>query len=156
MLSTIPKMTAPVTDVTRHMNEADLPWAEWGPGIAVKLLRISEETGTYVLMTRFGAGVMLPRHRHLGSVQAYTVSGRWRYLEYDWVATAGSFIYEPPGSTHTLTVEEDDTVVLFTIDGGLILLGPNDEFLMYEDMHIARDRYTFSLGLADLPDGVLR
>jgi 2,4'-dihydroxyacetophenone dioxygenase len=151
-------MAAPVADTTtRHVNsERDLPWANWGPGIDVKLLRVSEETGTYVLMARFGAGVVLPRHRHLGSVSAYTVSGRWRYLEYDWVATEGSFIYEPPGSTHTLTADEE-SVVVFTIDGGLLLLGPNDELLLYEDFSVARERYALALQMAgeDYPAGVL-
>jgi 2,4'-dihydroxyacetophenone dioxygenase len=35
-----------------------------------------------------GAG-MVNRHYHPHQVFAYTISGKWGYLEHDWVATAG-------------------------------------------------------------------
>src|SRR5882672_4826174 len=34
------------------------------------------------------------RHYHPHPVFAYTVSGKWGYLEHDWIATAGDFVYE--------------------------------------------------------------
>src|SRR5262249_39270071 len=43
-----------------------------------------------------GAG-MVNRHYHPHGVFAYTISGKWGYLEHDWVATAGDFVYETPG-----------------------------------------------------------
>lgn len=150
-------MAAPVTDPgTRQVDPDALPWAEWGPGINVKLLRVSDETGSYVLMAKFGADVTLPRHRHFGTVDAYTISGRWRYLEYDWVATTGSYVHEPPGATHTLHTDEE-TVVVFTVNGGLLLLGPNDELLFYEDFATARERYAWALQAQGIeyPEGVL-
>ena len=27
----------------------------------------------------------------------YVIKGSWRYLEHDWVAEEGGFVYEPPG-----------------------------------------------------------
>src|SRR5262249_21511127 len=45
---------------------------------------------------------MVNRHYHPQQVFAYTISGKWGYLEHDWVATAGGFIYEAPGEAHTL------------------------------------------------------
>ena len=33
--------------------------------------------------------------------------GHWRYLEHDWVAKPGTFIYEPAGEAHTLVITED-------------------------------------------------
>src|SRR5215210_3040008 len=117
-----PGMTAPTLEVAAHLNSEEMPWAELAPGIEAKLLRVSEQTGTYVLMNRFAPGTVLPTHRHMGTVHAFTIQGRWRYREYDWVATAGSFAFEPAGATHTLTAEgEEDTVVLFVIEGGLIV-----------------------------------
>jgi len=40
-----------------------------------------------------------------------TFSGSWRYLEYLEVNTAGSYLYEPAGSQHTLHVPASNTEV---------------------------------------------
>ena len=34
----------------------------------------------------------------------YTVKGSWRYLEHDWTAVPGSFVYETAASKHTPVV----------------------------------------------------
>ena len=47
----------------------------------------------------------------------YTVSGAWKYKEYDYVNRAGSFLYEPAGSVHTLQCIEDNTRVWFQMYG---------------------------------------
>ena len=59
----------------------------------------------------------MQRHKHTGPVYAYTTSGAWKYKEYDYVNRAGSFLYEPAGSVHTLQVLEDDTHVWFQMYG---------------------------------------
>ena len=59
-------------------------------------------------------------HKHTGPVFAYTETGAWRYLESDFVNTAGSYLYEPAGSVHTLVVPDDNTEptdVFFAIHG---------------------------------------
>ena len=40
---------------------------------------------------------LVNRHDHPHQVFGYTISGRWDYLEHEWVATPGDFIYESPG-----------------------------------------------------------
>jgi 2,4'-dihydroxyacetophenone dioxygenase len=144
-----PQSTVP----TAVVDPEEYPWAMWMEGLHVKLLWLSEETNTYALMVRFAPGVELPIHRHMGSVHAYTLTGRWRYLEYDWVATAGMFVHEPPGSTHTLRAEGDgeDTIVLFTIQGGLVVFGPDGAYWAYEDAQTARERYLLALEHQGLP-----
>jgi 2,4'-dihydroxyacetophenone dioxygenase len=57
------------------------------------------------------------RHKHTGTVHEYTMSGAWKYKEYDDVNRAGSFLDEPAGSVHTLQVLEDDTHVWFQMYG---------------------------------------
>ena len=52
-----------------------------------------------------GAG-LVNRHYHPHQVFAYTISGKWGYLEHDWIATAGDFVYEAPGEAHTLVAHE--------------------------------------------------
>ena len=70
-----------------------------------------------------GAG-MVNRHYHPHQVFAYTISGKWGYLEHDWVATAGDFVYEAPGEAHTLVAYESDEPMLvhFNVTGPLIWL----------------------------------
>jgi 2,4'-dihydroxyacetophenone dioxygenase len=151
-----PQSTVPTTVV----DPEEFPWAMWMEGLHVKLLQVSEETATYTLLVRFAAGVQLPIHRHMGAVHAYTLQGRWRYLEYDWEATAGMVVYEPPGSTHTLRAEGIDggeTVVLFTMQGGLVVFGPEGEYWAYEDAQTSKERYLMALEHQGetLPEGLL-
>ena len=62
-------------------------------------------------------GFEVQTHRHTGPVWGYTVSGGWKYKEYDYVNRAGSFLYEPAGSVHTLQCIEDNTQVWFHMYG---------------------------------------
>lgn len=136
---------AVATPVTRHVNIESFPWANWWI-VEVKLLRVAEDGGSYTLMTRMPPGTRLPKHRHMGPVTGFTIAGSWRYLEYDWVATEGSFIYEPPGSVHTLVVEGDEpALVIFEIAGGLVLFDENDTVVGYEDAASALERYKMAL-----------
>ena len=45
----------------------------------------------------------------------------WRYLERDWVATAGSYLFEPPGDVHTLVVDEGDAMITLFHNTGALL-----------------------------------
>ncbi len=135
------------------MAPARLPWVEVELPTGVvgaKLLRVSEPTASFTVLSRMPAGVEVPRHRHLGDVHAFTQSGRWRYLEYDWVAGPGSYVYEPPGSVHTLEVL-DDMETIFVISGGQLMLGPNNEVLAVEDASTARALYCGMLESQGLP-----
>jgi quercetin dioxygenase-like cupin family protein len=48
------------------------------------------------ILTAKEAG-LVNRHYHPHEVFAYTISGKWGYLEHDWTATKGDFVYETPG-----------------------------------------------------------
>ena len=113
-----------------HVSADDLPWADTGIGVGLKVLRVSVDTGVWVLLNRFDPGTQIPRHKHTGPVEGYTLAGRWHYLEYDFWSTAGSYIYEPANSVHTLDVPADNegpTDVLFVIEGALLNLDANDQ-----------------------------
>ena len=51
--------------------------------------------------------------------------GKWSYLEHDWVATAGDFVYETPGEAHTLVAHEhaEPMKVHFNVNGPADLAG---------------------------------
>jgi hypothetical protein len=52
-------------------------------------------------------------HKHRGTVTMLCMEGSVRYLEYDWVAGPGDFIYETPGLVHTLVTDNPKGVKLF-------------------------------------------
>jgi hypothetical protein len=68
---------------------------------------------------------VLSRHRHRKLCTAWC-KGRWRYLEHDWEAAEGSYVFEPPGETHTLYVPEDveETITCFQVNGVMFYCDP--------------------------------
>ena len=78
--------------------------------------------GYYVNLLKFKGGGVLGRHRHSSPVHALTLTGSWGYKEHDWHAKAGTYVFEPPGETHTLIVDDDceEMVALFHVTGSLL------------------------------------
>jgi quercetin dioxygenase-like cupin family protein len=100
-----------------HLGADDLPFVEIGDGNKLKVIQVKAEEGLWIVENVFQAGYAVQKHRHTGPVYAYTRSGAWRYKEYEYVNRAGSFLYEPAGSEHTLECIEDDTQVWFQMYG---------------------------------------
>ncbi|HSV05340.1 MAG TPA: 2,4'-dihydroxyacetophenone dioxygenase family protein [Candidatus Binatus sp.] len=105
---TLPKIEPPAA---LHRAASDLPFVTFLDGLDFQLLQASVENGLWVVRTRFQPGVTIATHRHTGEVFAVTFAGSWRYLEYPEVNTAGSHLYEPAGSVHTLHVPASNTEV---------------------------------------------
>ncbi|ABG04505.1 Cupin 2, conserved barrel [Rubrobacter xylanophilus DSM 9941] len=93
-----------------------------------------------------GAG-LVNRHYHPHQVFAYTISGKWGYLEHDWVATAGDWVYEPPGESHTLVAyeHEEPMKVTFNVTGPLVWLDENGEpegtFDVFDYIQLCKEHY---------------
>jgi hypothetical protein len=105
-------------------------------------------------------GASLGVHYHVGCVHSYTLSGHWGYLEYDWTAKPGTFIYEPPGEAHTLVIRDDSpepAFIFFMIEGGLVYLDkPADgNFAAYEDVFSALDFFRAGYREAGLDENEL-
>src|SRR3954469_23287073 len=109
--------SAPATAVAVHVGRDDLPFVDIGGGNLLKVIRVDEAEGLWIVENVFQSGFAVQTHRHTGPVFGYTTSGAWKYKEYDYVNRAGSFLYEPAGSVHTLQVLEDDTHVWFQMYG---------------------------------------
>ena len=79
---------------------------------------------------------MLSRHRHPQPVHGYVIKGSWHYLEHDWTATEGGYVYEAPGETHTLVVEDDveEMITMFQVNGSMIYVDPDGGVVGYEDV----------------------
>jgi 2,4'-dihydroxyacetophenone dioxygenase len=90
---------------------------------------------------------LVNRHYHPHEVFAYTISGKWGYLEHDWVATAGDFVYETPGEGHTLVAHHhpDPMRVFFIVKGPLLWLDEEGKSVGHFDVHdyiaLARAHY---------------
>jgi len=100
-----------------HIGGEELPFVDIGDGSLLKVLQVRPKEGLWIVENIFQAGYAVDTHRHTGPVFGYTRSGAWKYKEYDYVNRAGSFLYEPAGSVHTLTCIEDDTQVWFQMYG---------------------------------------
>lgn len=128
--------TAPVTV---HRGEDELPFIDLGDGGLLQLLQADLANGVWVIRNRFPAGYQVQTHKHTGIVHAFTQSGSWYYAETpDQVNTAGSFLFEPAGSVHTLTVSPDNTEmtdVWFVIHGANLNLDATGNVEMVIDAH---------------------
>jgi 2,4'-dihydroxyacetophenone dioxygenase len=127
-----------------HRGETDLPFVDLGDGSELQLLQCDVEAGLWVIRTRFRPGYQVQTHKHTGEVFAFTLSGSWRYAEYPEVNTAGSYLFEPAGSIHTLIVPEDNTEVTdvwFAIRGANLNLDEAGNVTAVLDAALIRDFY---------------
>ena len=138
---TFPKWDAP----TQLVRDEDLPWAEAPDGTAIKLQHVDLNSNLWISMTRLPPGARVVTHYHTGHVYAVTLQGRWFYEESpEEVSEAGSYRFEPAGSTHTLCTPADvegDTIVWFAVFGANINLGEDGEVLSVVDAHAALEMY---------------
>jgi 2,4'-dihydroxyacetophenone dioxygenase len=128
-------------------------WVPQSKDVAFKPLILNVTHGYYINILRVRASGVLSRHRHTGPVHAITLRGKWRYLEHDWVSSAGDYAFEPPGETHTLVVPDDvkEMATLFHVTGGYTYVDPYGEALGYEDVftkleHASRHYESIGLG----------
>jgi len=109
-----------------HVGADELPFVDIGDGNLLKVIQVKEREGLWIVENVFQKGFEVQKHRHTGPVWGYTTSGAWKCKEYDYVNHAGSFLYEPAGSVHTLQCIEDDTRVWFHMYGVNLNLDAND------------------------------
>ncbi|MEI8001013.1 MAG: 2,4'-dihydroxyacetophenone dioxygenase family protein [Actinomycetes bacterium] len=134
-----------------HVGADDLPFVDAPSGEKLKVLHALEKEGMWIVETIFPAGYEVQTHRHTGAVWAYTVSGAWQYKEYDFVNRAGSFLYEPANSVHTLMAVEDDTRVWFQIFGANLNLDEHGNVASITDARSALLGYYWMCEQAGLP-----
>ena len=134
--------------------DEELLWVPQTDCVSFRPLCLCVSGGYYVNLLRVrGAGV-LSRHRHPGPVHGHVLKGRWRYLEHDWEAKVGSYIFEPPGEIHTLVVPEgvEEMITLFHVTGALLYCDVDGNVVGAEDvftkLELAKKHYA-SMGLGE-------
>jgi 2,4'-dihydroxyacetophenone dioxygenase len=146
----IPNPSAPLA---LHRGADELPFVSLeadgtmirGGRLDLQLLQVDIEGGLWVVRTRFAPGTTVQQHKHTGEVFAVTCTGSWYYLEYpDSVNRAGSYLFEPAGSVHTLYVPETNTEVTdvwFAIRGANLNLDSDGNVASVLDAGAVLDLY---------------
>ena len=155
-LPQVPFMSADMVHlgVLNDWLKDDELWVPSSETVSFKPMVLSASGGYFVNILRVRQNGILHRHRHAGPVHALVLRGSWHYLEHDWVAEEGSYIYEPPGETHTLVVPEGvpEMMTWFHNTGGYTFVDPQGIPMAYEDVFTkiaAARRHYKKIGLGE-------
>jgi len=127
-------------------------WVPNSATVSFKPIILSTSQGYFVILLRVRQNGILHRHRHAGPVHALVLRGSWRYLEHDWIAEEGSYIYEPPGDVHTLVVPDGvpEMITWFHNTGGYTYLDADGRPAGVEDVFTkleAAEKHYVTIGL---------
>lgn len=113
-------------------------WVPQAENVWFRPLLLNRVNGEWVNLLRVRRAGVLSRHRHPAPVHGFVLKGEWRYLEHDWIAREGMYVFEPPGDVHTLVVDQDveEMITLFHVCGALIYLNENGETTGFDDVHV--------------------
>lgn len=111
-------------------------WVPQAPDVWFRPLMLNRMAGQWCNLLRVRKSGILSRHLHPNPVHGFVLRGRWKYLEHDWIAETGSYVFEPPGEIHTLWVPEDveEMITFFNITGSMVYLDEADRHIGYEDV----------------------
>src|SRR5262249_55964278 len=114
----MPKEASADIVIASVLPEDERVWVPQAPNVWFRPLCLNASQGYWVNLLKVTRSGVLSRHRHTNPVHGFVLKGRWHYLEHDWVATEGGYVYEPPGETHTLVVPEDvaEMITLFQVN----------------------------------------
>jgi 2,4'-dihydroxyacetophenone dioxygenase len=123
-----PPNAQPEIVVASAIPEDERVWVPQASGVWFRPLCLHAGQGYWVNLLRV--------RRHPAPVHGLVLRGKWHYLEHDWVATEGSYVFEPPGETHTLVVPEDvpEMITQFHITGAMIYVDPWGKQTGFEDV----------------------
>jgi 2,4'-dihydroxyacetophenone dioxygenase len=119
--------------------EDERVWVPQAPDVWFRPLLLNTVTGSWCNLLRVRKSGVLSRHIHPSWVTGLVLKGSWRYLEHDWIAHEGSFVYEPPGEIHTLVVDEasgdaQEMITFFNIHGAMVYVDEQGQVTGYEDV----------------------
>ncbi|WP_417721982.1 2,4'-dihydroxyacetophenone dioxygenase family protein [Salipiger sp.] len=148
--------------IPKAIAEDERIWVPQAENVSFRPLCLNRSQGYWMNLLRVRKSGVLSRHRHPAPVHGFVLKGRWHYLEHDWVAEEGGYVYEPPGETHTLVVPDDVTemITYFQVNGVMLYVDPWGKTMGYEDVftkiEMCRKHYE-AVGLgADYVDQFIR
>jgi len=141
-------LSPPEIVVPHAVPQDERVWVPQAPIVWFRPLMLNTVNGQWCNLLRVRRAGVLSRHRHPAPVHGYVIKGSWRYLEHDWVATEGSYVFEPPGETHTLVVDPDvpEMITFFNISGCMYYVDEKGNHTGFEDVFskidMCRQHYT--------------
>ena len=122
--------------ISSPVPDDDRVWVPQMENVWFRPLCLNASHGYWVNLLRVRKSGILSRHRHPAPVHGLVLRGSWHYLEHNWTATEGSYVFEPPGETHTLVVPDNipEMITLFHITGVMIYVDPWGKQTGYEDV----------------------
>lgn len=137
MITQLPGIQAEIA--LQAIPDDERVWVPQAPLVWFRPLLLNTVSGGWCNLLRVRKAGVLSRHIHPATVVGYVIKGAWRYLEHDWVAQAGSFVFEPPGEIHTLVVDEtsggeQEMITFFNISGAMVYLDAEGNTTGYEDV----------------------
>ncbi len=120
-----------------------MPFSPYSSDVMIKYFKIDPVRGETITLLRAPAGTEMPKHHHTGTVIVYTIEGEWKYKEHDWVARAGSVVYETASTAHTpQVVSKTGQITTFNIVcGELLYLDDKDNIIAVENWKTSMQRY---------------
>lgn len=122
--------------VPQAIPDDDRLWVKQAENVYFRPLCLNASQGYWMNLLRVTKSGFLSRHRHPNAVHGFVLKGRWHYLEHDWEAVEGGYVFEPPGETHTLVVPDDvdEMITYFQVNGVMYYVDPWGKPLGYEDV----------------------
>lgn len=132
----MPADALPEIVVPSAIPEDDRLWVKQTENVYFRPLCLNASQGYWVNLLKVTKSGVLSRHRHPNPVHGLVLKGRWHYLEHDWEAVEGSYVFEPPGETHTLVVPDDvdEMITMFQVNGVMSYVDPYGKPMGYEDV----------------------
>ena len=123
-------------------SETESPWVPFGPNAAIRHLHFDTRHNIFSNILWVKSKGVIGTHKHRGTVVMVCLEGSTRYLEYDWVAGPGGFIYETPGIIHTLVTDDPNGVKLFAwLQGPIEFYDDKGEFVETLDVFWVINHY---------------
>ena len=150
----MPQNALPEIVISSAIPEDEKLWVKQAENVYFRPLCLNASQGYWMNLLKVTKSGVLSRHRHPNAVHGFVLKGRWHYLEHDWEAKEGSYVYEPPGETHTLVVPEDveEMITFFQVNGIMSYVDPWGKLLGYEDVFtkidLCRKHFT-NIGLGE-------
>ncbi|HQS08975.1 MAG TPA: 2,4'-dihydroxyacetophenone dioxygenase family protein [Xanthobacteraceae bacterium] len=137
-----PAEARPELVVPNAIPTDDRVWVPLEENVWFRPLLLSASSGYWMNLLKVRKAGVLSRHRHPLPVHGYVIKGSWRYLEHDWIATEGGYVYEAPGETHTLVVDPhvEEMITLFQVNGAMIYMDPDGNQTGFDDVFTRIDK----------------
>ena len=137
-----PKESPPELVIPNAIPTDERIWVPLEENVWFRPLLLCASRGYWMNLLRVRKSGVLSRHRHPQPVHGFVLRGEWRYLEHDWVAQEGGYVYEAPGETHTLVVDPhvEEMITLFQVNGAMIYVDPDGRTVGYDDVFTRIDK----------------